>query len=361
MGMRSSKYGGLERFMEQLVTMDAGNAYFLIYTAPIATQEYEARLKSAGVTLYYWPVAGRHCLSFVWRFLRLLMRIKPQVVHVHFNPAGYIALLISYLFGVPRRIRTVHSSVQNNTLPISSRCLFSLMYHWATDVICVSEGIMRQLQMLFGWRTKLSVLYLGVDAMPVVMSREEIRKQYHLPKHKVLIVNVAFHADIKGIDLLLRAFAEAKAYCADTEIALVQIGEFKEKTAEYKQLALDLGIAQDIYWLGLQDHVQEILSGCDIYAQPSRSEGIGLAIMEASSVALPTVAFNVGGIPEVCIDGVTGKLIPANDWQRFGRVLAQLSRDTKLRESLGLAAQRYMQANFEVTSSVTKLIRLYQR
>lgn len=138
--MRSSKYGGLERFMEKLVTMDSGNDYVLIYTASIVTPDYEEKLRSAGVTLYYWPVAGRHCWSFAWRFLRLLLRIKPQVVHAHFDPAGYIALLFSYLCGIEKRIKTVHSGLPD-TLPLKTRCLFSLMHHWATDVICVSEGI----------------------------------------------------------------------------------------------------------------------------------------------------------------------------------------------------------------------------
>lgn len=359
MGMRSSKYGGLERFMEKLVTMDSGNDYVLIYTASIVTPDYEERLRSAGVTLYYWPVAGRHCWSFAWRFLRLLLRIKPQVVHVHFDPAGYIALLFSYLCGIEKRIKTVHSGLPD-TLPLKTKCLFSLMHHWATDVICVSEGIKRQLQLLFGWRTKLSVLYLGVEEKHIDVSREVIRKRYHLPEGKVLIANVAFHADVKGVDLLLRAFAEVKNYCADNKVALVQIGEFKEKTVAYKQLALDLEIAQDVYWLGLQNHVQEILSGCDIYTQPSRSEGIPLAIMEASSVALPTVAFRVGGIPEACVDGITGKLIPANDWQSLGHALAELVQDVEAREKMGQAALLHMKVHFEITNSVRQLIQCYQ-
>lgn len=368
MGMNNSKYGGLEQFMESLVKLDSNNKYYIIYNSPIRIKEYEIQLQKFGVELIYQSVSGLYIISFAWNFFFLLLRIKPDVVHVHFDPAGYVALFISYILRIKKRIKTVHSGITNakqvvitdkKDLSLKTILLFRLMYFLSTDILCVSRAIKRQLFEIWGFDKKVSVLYLGVGIKTFGLSPIEIRKKYNLPVDKMLIANIAFHDDVKGVDLLLRSFAILKQ--EQKNVALVQIGQFKERTEYYKKLSRSLDVDSDIYWLGVQNNVQEILSACNIYTQPSRSEGVPLAIMEASSVALPTVAYAVGGIPEVCIDSLTGKLIPPYDYNLFAQELLKIIGDNELRMKMGKAARKYMLENFEKTNSINKLLKIYQK
>lgn len=368
MGMKSSKYGGLERFMENLVKRDNNNKYYIIYNAPIVNKEYRDRLVANNVTLLNWSVCGlKNMFIFALRFFILLIKERPDIVHVHFEPAGYIALLISYILRVKKRIKTVHSGIldkktnivvyKRSQISFKTYYLFKLMSFLSTHVICVSHAIKAQMLKIWNFKRNISVVYLGVERKVNDKSKDEIRKKYNFPIGKILIANVAFHDDIKGIDLLLKSFAIVKEKYEN--IVLIQIGQFKDRTKFYKQLSSKLKIDNSILWMGVQDNVQEILYACDIYTQPSRSEGIGLAIMEASSVGIPTVAYNVGGIPEACVNGKTGFLVPSNDFKSFADSLLYLLENEKERYVLGENAQKYMMTNFELNNAIDKLINIY--
>lgn len=370
LGMKSSKYGGLERFIESLIRKDSESQYWIWYNAPVGSKEYELKLKNMGAEIVVQPVSGSNIFVFAWRFFICLVKVKPDVVHVHFDPAGYVALLLSYLLGVKKRVKTVHSSIVNSKniivtnkkqLGLKTYFLFRLMYALSTDILCVSNAIKKQLSTVWKFRKKVSVLYLGVEVKKSDLSINEIKRKYNLPCNKLLIGNVAFHDDVKGIDLLLKSFALIKRSKNKKDVCLVQIGQFNKKTSDYKKLASELGIDSDVIWLGLQNNVQEILSACDIYTQPSRSEGILLAIMEASSVAIPTVAYRVGGISESCVDNLIGKLVTPLDYEAFAKELLVLLNNNELRRCLGDNALSYMMKNFNKTNSIKKLIDIYRK
>ena len=368
MGMKSSKYGGLERFIESLINKDSESQYWVWYNAPISSKEYELKLRNMGVEIVVQPISGFNIFIFAWRFFICLVRVKPDVVHVHFDPAGYVALLLSYLLGVKKRIKTIHSSIVNTKniivtnkkqLSIKTYFLFKLMCALSTDILCVSNAIKKQLSTIWGIEKKVSALYLGVEIQKIDLSIDEIKRKYDLPCDKLLVGNVAFHDDVKGIDLLLKSLYIVKK--SKKDVCLVQIGQFKQKTSDYVKLASELGLDSDVIWLGLQNNVQEILSVCDVYTQPSRSEGIPLAIMEASSVAIPTVAYRVGGIVESCVDNLTGKLVAPLDYKSFARELLLLLENNELRRYLGDNALSYMIENFSKANSIKKLIDIYRK
>lgn len=83
--------------------------------------------------------------------------------------------------------------------------------------------------------------------------------------------------------------------------------------------------------------------------------------MEASSVAIPTVAYRVGGISESCVDNLTGKLVTPLDYEAFAKELLVLLNNNELRRCLGDNALSYMMKNFNKTNSIKKLIDIYRK
>src|SRR5665213_461852 len=80
-----------------------------------------------------------------------------------------------------------------------------------------------------------------------------------------------------------------------------------------EELARELGIGDDVRFLGKQDAIEQILSVSDLFLMPSESESFGLAALEAMACKVPVVSSNAGGLPELNIDGVTGFLKDVGD------------------------------------------------
>ena len=118
-------------------------------------------------------------------------------------------------------------------------------------------------------------------------------------------------------------------------------------------------ISDYIRWIGVIDTVPELLSACDIYCQPSRSEGIPLSIMEASLANIPTIGTRVGGIVESVRDGVTGILIDKENPQQLADTMEYLINSESLRIQMGNAARNYARQKFQLKSNVTNLLRHY--
>ncbi|HOO08657.1 MAG TPA: glycosyltransferase, partial [Cyclobacteriaceae bacterium] len=93
---------------------------------------------------------------------------------------------------------------------------------------------------------------------------------------------------------------------------LLMIGDGPERTGAEK-LAKKLGIEEDVRFLGKLEAIEEVLSVSDLFLMPSEKESFGLAALEAMACEVPVVSSNVGGIPELNIDGVTGFLSEVGD------------------------------------------------
>jgi glycosyltransferase involved in cell wall biosynthesis len=132
----------------------------------------------------------------------------------------------------------------------------------------------------------------------------------------------------KGIPILLRA---ATKLACDYELRLAGSGQ---QEVELKSLASALGVQHKVHFLGpisWGDALFDLMRSSDILILPSHTEGLGLVLLEAMSQGLPVVASDVGGIPEVVRDGVTGLLFPAGDADALAAAISKLVNHDRLR------------------------------
>jgi len=112
--------------------------------------------------------------------------------------------------------------------------------------------------------------------------------------------------------------------------------------------------------LGWQSNIEKVLSAADIVVLTSDNEGTPLSLIQAGMAGLPVVSTNVGSVPEVVLDNVTG-LITSLDVQEIADALEKLVADKALRERLGHAAQEFTLANFGVQRLVQDHVELYKK
>ena len=93
---------------------------------------------------------------------------------------------------------------------------------------------------------------------------------------------------------------------------LLMVGDGQERS-DCEQLCRDLGVSDNVRFLGKQDAIEEILSVSDLFLMPSQSESFGLAALEAMACKVPVISTNAGGLPELNVEGVTGFLRDVGD------------------------------------------------
>lgn len=166
------------------------------------------------------------------------------------------------------------------------------------------------------------------------IARAPGRSQAGRPAAAPRIAAVGSLKKLKAYDVLLRALAllasEGRAF------ELVLAGDGPERPA-LEALAAELGLGARVRFLGEVEDAGPVLADAQLFAHPSRTEGLSNAILEAMGEGLPVAAARVGGNPEIVEDGVTGLLVPPDRPDLLARALGTLLEDAGLRERMGRA------------------------
>jgi glycosyltransferase involved in cell wall biosynthesis len=139
---------------------------------------------------------------------------------------------------------------------------------------------------------------------------------------------------------------------------LLVIGDGPER-ASCEELTGRLGLSQHVRFLGKRSDVPRLLAGIDLVLMPSQSEGLGLAAIEALAAARPVIGFAVGGLPEVVVDGLSGRLVPPRDNDAFAAAVIETLCDPGRRFSYARGAASSA-GHFGVEAHVQRLIDCYR-
>ena len=148
----------------------------------------------------------------------------------------------------------------------------------------------------------IEVIYNFIDFARFKRNNKEHFKRAIAPNGERILIHVSNFRPVKRVDDVIYIF---KIINDQIPSKLLLIGDGPERN-KCEDLSRRLGLTRDIRFLGKQDAVEELLAVADVFLLPSASESFGLAALEAMACEVPVISSNVGGIPEVNIDGVTG-------------------------------------------------------
>ncbi len=278
----------------------------------------------------------------------LLRRERPDILHVNSSVAGLIGTFVGRLARVPRIIFTAHGWAFNEERPHWQRIIFTF-FHWLTVLlshrtIAVSLAIVKQLP-LPRVMNKMKVLHPG-RTIGVMYDRNEARNilGQELPAlrehmNDTLIGSIAELHPIKLQSVLIKSLVPLlKKF---PKVRLIIIGEGKERE-NLQQLIEELNLTESVFLVGAINEAARLLKAFDIFVLSSLSEAYGYVIHEAGLAELPVIATNVGGIPEIIENGVSGLLIEPNNPQALSQALDTLLSDEDLRAKYKVALHEEM-------------------
>lgn len=177
------------------------------------------------------------------------------------------------------------------------------------------------------------------------------------PHGEKIVMHVSNFRPVKRLQDVIEVFAKIRK---KVPARLVLVGDGPERPRALKRAA-DLGLRDDVLFLGRHGAVEEILSCADLFLLPSQSESFGLAALEAMSCGAPVVASRAGGLPEVVVDGVTGYLLPVGAIDEMAEVGIRVLTDAEHAKQLSEAARALAVERFSANAIVPRYEALYNR
>jgi len=289
-----------------------------------------------------------------------LVQVKPDVVHNHMYRAeivGTRAALALKAMGYPRPsvVSTVHSSRVRSP---EDRELVRLLTPSMDRVIAVSRAIVAKIADEGRTGAPVSLIYNGVDLERY--DRQEpcctLKEEYGMEPDAQIVGVVARLEPEKGHTTLLEAWPAVLRACPD--VYLLVVGEGSCCDSLMRQ-ASDLGVAHRVIFTGRREDVPAVTAALDVAVLPSYREAQGLSILEAMALSRPVVASNVGGIPEMIEDGVSGLLVPSHDAGALAAAIVCLLKNHQLADLIGRAGHDLVHRRFCLDGMIDAIESIY--
>ena len=316
----------------------------------------EFRATGAKVQLLSWNRAIG-TIEFIRTLAEIFRNTSPDVVHVQYMAPGLLPIIAARLAHIKFVVATVHQPGTPHGL--KNGLLLRYGARLVHRFTCVSEAAEKswfgnsylldpkQPEKIYGRRHLTIPNAVDIDGIDKALLEKwpMVIETASKLKGKMIVGTVARLSKEKGIDILIRAFAEVHKAISNVHLLIVGDGN---QLVELQSLAQNLGIGNAITWTGCLrwEDAMGCLGRMDVVVVPSRFEGFGLTAIEAMTCGKPVAASNVDGLAEIISDGENGVLVPSEDVSAFASALSELLNDEERRRTIGMAARRHVIDNY---------------
>lgn len=297
--------------------------HFITYNQP-------SRLDFLNENLFYHEVEFRsyplfeyppYELALASKMVSVVKNEKLDLLHVHYAiphaSAAYMAkqILKSQGIYIPV-VTTLHGT--DITLvgrDASYEPVVTFSINQSDGVTSVSHDLKKETYEFFDIQKHIEVIPNFIDLEKFKKQKKDHFKKAICPHGEMLIVHTSNFRKVKRVGDVISIFSNIHK---EIPSKLLMIGDGPERSGA-EQLCREIGICDDIRFLGKLEAVEEVLSVADLFLMPSEKESFGLAALEAMACEVPVISSNSGGLPELQVQGVTGFMSNVGDIEDMTR------------------------------------------
>ncbi|MGH9932735.1 MAG: glycosyltransferase [Pyrinomonadaceae bacterium] len=307
----------------------------------------------------------RNAMTQLRRFVHHLRASRIDLVHTHDFYTNIFGMTAGLLAGV--KIRIASRRETNGMRSTSQRRAQRFAYSLAHQIIANSESVKQKLIQEGTSEERITVVHNGLNFERVLagvnFSREEALRSLAVSrvsassKRFVTIVANMRH-EVKDYPTFLRAAQRVSRAIPEVAFLLAGEGELQESL---KQLAEQLEIAGDTFFLGRCENISPLLSISDVCVLSSKAEGFSNSILEYMAAGRPVVATDVGGAREAIIEAETGYTVPSGNDELMAERIITLLRDPAKARLMGEQGRRVVGEKFSSQALLRNTEALYER
>src|ERR1700744_2493168 len=291
--------------------------HFVTYNQPARLDFFSENLFYHEVSVSKYPLFDYppYELALASRLVDVVRFEKLDILHVHYAiphaSAAFMAkqILLTYGIYIPV-VTTLHGT--DITLVGKDRTykpVVTFSINRSDGVTAVSENLRHDTYEFFEIENDIRVIPHFMDLKRFNLQAKDHFKKAIAPAGEKILIHTSNFRKVKRTKDVVKIFAKVREKIPSK---LLMVGDGGERT-DCEQLCRDLGVGDDVRFLGKQDAIEEILSVSDLFLMPSQSESFGLGALEAMACKVPVISTNAGGLPELNIDGQTGFLKDIGD------------------------------------------------
>jgi glycosyltransferase involved in cell wall biosynthesis len=342
----SLEFGGLERVVTDLAIAQQQQGHRVAVFSINATTGFSDELRRVGIKVIVGHKQGTLDRRVIHLLRQTARAMHADIVHAHnFVPNYYSAFALLGWWGAPALVNSCHdmgTRLSNRRL----RWLFQGSLWRTARVAMVGQQVFdRYVQSGFVRADRAETVLNGIPVERFTSTparRARARQLLDLPDQALVIGCVGRLVGLKNHRLLIGLMPELLAQHPSLRLVIVGYGELH---TELEAQAKALGVSEQVLITGQRSDVSDLLPAFDVFALPSLTEGLSIALLEACATGLAVMASAVGGNPEIIKDGQTGLLVGVDDRNATQVALNTLLGDAALRARLGQAASTWVNAN----------------
>ncbi len=344
---------------------DKGHSvHFITYQQPVRLNVFSANIYYHEVRVPTYPLFDYppYEIALASTMVDVIMNHDLDLLHVHYAiphaSAAYMAKQIIRKIG---RVVPVITTLHGTDITLVGRDktyepVVTFSINESDAITAVSENLREETFKSFDIQKEIEVIYNFVDVKRFNKKPIDAFKKVIAPHDEKIIVHASNFRKIKRVPDVIQIFASIKK---QLPAKLLMIGDGPERSS-IEMMAKELGLHDDVRFLGKQEQMEEILAISDLFILPSEYESFGLVALEAMAAKMPVISSNAGGLPEININAQTGYLADVGDVETMSRCAIELlSNDAQLQQ---FKEQAYEQAlKFDITNIVPVYEKLYSR
>lgn len=335
--------------------------HFITYALPVRLKGYEENVYFHEVQTANYPVFHHppYTLSLAVKITEVSETHGLDLVHAHYAIPHAVCAWLARQMMPDHPLKTVTTLHGTDITLVGVQPSFQRVTTFSIEqsdrVTAVSDFLRRRTRESFGVSKPIEVISNFVD--PQVFHPEGGRS-VHLPFLQPgwkVIMHASNFRPVKRVDQVVRVFA---ALAENIPSCLVLLGDGPERWPA-QELARTLGVADRVFFLGIQEEIQALLPLADLFLLPSQHESFGLVALEAMSCGVPVIATNQGGTVELIEDGRSGFLVDPEDVAGMAELGRRLLTDPEEARRVGRAARERAESNFSEPEIVSRYEKIY--
>jgi len=342
------------------------SVHFIAYSIPFRLSHIQENILFHEVDVNAYPLFEYppYTLNLTSKLVDVVRHEQLDILHMHYAiPHATSAVLARQILAEEGVHVPVVTTLHGTDITIVGRepafaSVVNYSINHSDGVTAVSEYLRSETKGCCDITAEIEVIPNFIDTRRFRPLKKDHFKRALCPNGEKLVVHVSNFRPVKRAPEVVEVFQ--RLLDRGQAVKLLLVGDGPDRgPAEHR--ARDLGVYDDIRFLGKQEPIEEILSIADVFLMPSGSETFGLAALEAMACGVPVVASDIGGLPELVIHGETGFLCPLGDLESYTDRAGELLANEELHASMSQASRARAADMFDTDIIVPQYEMYYER
>ena len=337
--------------------------HFITYSNPIRLDPgipriYYHEVEVSNYPLFQYPP---YCLALASRMMEVAEAYELDLLHVHYAIPHSIAALLAQQMIAPKRrlpfITTLHGTditlvgADPSYFPITK---FSI--EKSDGVTAISRDLKQHTVEVFDVASEIRVIHNFINCDLYRPLPDRSGAEAYAPPGEKLLIHVSNFRPVKRVLDCIRILAEVRRH---TPAHLIMVGDGPDR-GPAEHLTRELRLTAHVSFLGKQNHVERLIPLAHVLLMPSEMESFGLVALEAMACGVALVGTEVGGVPELIVNGENGYMEPVGDIAaQAARVVALLT-DDALHQRITAAGRARAMEHFSTDQIIPQYERYYE-